>query len=158
MLNMQKLGMKQNKVKIMKILFVCTGNTCRSPMAEALAKILFPKYDFVSAGLYVNPTDSVSANAVLAMKNYGIDISEHKPTQLTVEKAAEYDYIIPMTSSHKQILLANGINPDKILMFKEEISDPFGQNLETYLSCAEQLKNNIKITIGELNEIGELND
>ena len=136
----------------MKILFVCTGNTCRSPMAEALAKILFPKYDFSSAGLYVNQNDSVSANAVLAIKNYGIDISEHKPTQLTVEKATEYDYIIPMTSSHKQVLLANGINPDKILMFKDEISDPFGGSLETYLFCAEQLKNNIKITIGELND------
>lgn len=121
-------------------------------MAEGLAKKMFPKYDFSSAGLFVNPTDSVSKNSVLAMKNYGIDIIKHIPTQLTAEKAAEYDYIIPMTSSHKQILLANGINSDKILMFKEEISDPFGGSLETYLSCAEQLKNNIKITIGELND------
>ena len=48
--------------------------------------------------------------------------------------------------------LANGINPDKILMFKDEISDPFGGSLETYLFCAEQLKNNIKLTIGELND------
>ena len=58
-------------------LFVCTGNTCRSPMAEGLAKKMFPKYDFSSAGLFVNPTDSVSKNSVLAMKNYGIDITKH---------------------------------------------------------------------------------
>lgn len=136
----------------MKILFVCTGNTCRSPMAEGLAKNLFPKYSFSSAGLFANQNDFVSTNAVLAMKDYGIDITEHKPTQLTAKIAAEYDYIIPMTSSHKQVLLSSGINPDKILMFNEEISDPFGGDLEIYRICAKQLEENIKITIGEIND------
>ena len=136
----------------MKILFVCTGNTCRSPMAEALAKNLFPEYSFSSAGLFANQDCYVSTNAVLAMKDYGIDITKHKPTQLTAKIAAEYDYIIPMTSSHKQVLLASGINPDKILMFNEEISDPFGGDLEIYRICVKQLEENIRITIGEIND------
>ena len=133
MLNTQKLGMKQNKVKSMKIIFVCTGNTCRSPMAEGIAKNLFKDIEFKSAGLYVNENDEVSKN-------------------LTFEMVNECDYIIPMTTSHKNHLLMLGVNEDKLLSFKDEIQDPYGASLEIYKQCAKQIKKNVEITIGELND------
>lgn len=136
----------------MKFLFVCTGNTCRSPMAEGLARKLFKNHEFSSAGLFVNPFNSVSANSVQAMIDYGIDISLHKPTQVTVNLSKNYDYIIPMTLSHKMNLVSLGVDQEKILMFKEEISDPYGGDLDVYKFCAKQLKENIIKLIGEFND------
>lgn len=136
----------------MKFLFVCTGNTCRSPMAEGIAKSLFEDIEFKSAGLYVNENDEVSKNSVLALNEFGIDISSHTPTPLTIDMVKEYDYIIPMTTSHKNHLLMLGVNDEKILSFKDEIKDPFGGSLEIYKQCAKQIKENIDITIGELND------
>ncbi len=121
-------------------------------MAEGLAKKLFPAHSFSSAGLFVNTGDSVSENSIIAIKDYDIDISLHKPTQLTIEHIKNNDYIVPMTCSHKQVLLQSGVPSNKILIFSEEISDPFGGSLEVYKKCAEQLKYNIEKLIGELND------
>ena len=134
----------------MDIVFVCTGNTCRSPMAEGIAKKLYPNFKFSSAGLYVNENDVVSENSVEALNDFNINISSHIPTQLTKELANDFDYIVPMTFSHKQILVFMGIDINKIISFNEDISDPFGHSLDVYKSCAKQIENNIKQTIGEI--------
>ena len=134
----------------MKILFVCTGNTCRSPMAQGIATKLFPDFIFSSAGIYVNSTSSASSYAVEALKDLNIDISSHISSQLTKELTNDFDYIIPMTLAHKQMLLAFGVEYDKIISFNEEIADPYGCSLEVYKNCAKQIENNIKQTIGEI--------
>ncbi len=136
----------------MKFIFVCTGNTCRSPMAEGIAKKLFKEHQFSSAGLYANDGEKVSKNAVLALKELDIDISSNSAKSLSYELVDECDYIIPMTSSHKNQLLMLGVKSDKILCFKDEISDPFGASLDVYKECAKQIMKNIKVTIGELND------
>lgn len=136
----------------MKILFVCTGNTCRSPIAEGLASKLFPEITFSSAGIYAEEGASVSKNSVEAMKKLGIDISKHTAAQLTLESAKEFDYIIPMTENHRRILIQVGIDKDKIKLFDTEIPDPYSQPLETYIYTANLLKDAIIKLIGDINE------
>ena len=136
----------------MKFLFICTGNTCRSPMAEHIAKKIFKEHQFSSAGLCANECDKISKNAILALKDFDINISSHNAKSLSHEMINDYDYLIPMTSSHKNHLIMLGVSNDKILSFNDEILDPFGSSYQIYKNCAQQLKDNIKLLIGELND------
>lgn len=133
----------------MKYLFVCTGNTCRSPMAEHLARKFYPQNEYFSAGIYANDLQSASSGSINAMKHFDIDLSSHKSIPLSPELALECDYIVPMTSSHKQTLLALGIDQSKILSFADEISDPYMCDDKVYLNCAKQIKHNLDKLFGE---------
>lgn len=119
-------------------------------MAEGFSKLIFTNDNISSAGLYVNQSDKVSKNSVLAMKDYNIDISSHKPTQLSLEMIKNADYIVPMTENHKSALLSVGVSEDKILMFENEILDPYGMSLECYKHCAKQIKSNVDKIYGKL--------
>lgn len=147
---MRKPGTKRSD--IMKILFVCTGNTCRSPMAEGIAKKLFPNIEFSSAGIFAEIGSKPSENAVLALKELNIDISEHTAVQLTLNITKEFDFIVPMTKNHRNLLLQAGVSENKIKMLDEEIPDPYMQSLEIYSKTAEMLKKSIKKLIGEIND------
>lgn len=135
----------------MKILFICTGNTCRSPMAEAIAKTIFKEHEFSSAGLAAMQGSPASDGALNAMKNMNIDISSHQAKQLNFSMVDQCDFIVPMTNQHKYILISNGIPIEKIKMFKDEISDPYMMDYTVYQACAEQIKENLISLMGELN-------
>ena len=126
----------------MKILFVCSGNTCRSPMAAALAKQYFESVGRIdltdSAGLFANPGESASEYSVKAMAERGIDISSHRSKQLTPEMVRNADILVPMTDSHANMLNILGVDDSKIKQIGE-IHDPFGGSLEIYRECAEEL-------------------
>lgn len=125
----------------MHITFICTGNTCRSPMAEGIAeKILAEKYSncditVSSAGVSASNGTPPSENAVIVCKEFGIDISGYKSKSLSHETISITDIFTVMTKSHAEILKLYGIPEEKITILGNGIPDPFGGNIEIYRNC-----------------------
>ncbi len=134
----------------MKILFVCSGNTCRSPMAEGYLKSLKIKGLYVSsAGLQVGGFAEVSENSVSAMREIGIDISSHIPRQITHDMINSADKIICMTATHKALLELSGIKAD-ISVLGFGISDPYGQDEDAYILCRREITSEIDKLLSSL--------
>ena len=131
----------------MKILFVCTGNTCRSAMAAAMMDDIAVKNDLDvvidSAGIFASIGECAAENAILAMKKRDIDLSLHRTKPLTDELIDMADVILTMTSAHK--MLIEGMAKDKVFTLMEyaggegDIPDPYGGDLEEYEETAEKI-------------------
>ena len=91
---------QRNNIK-MNILFICTGNICRSPMAEGyfnfLCKNSGKDYKAESAGIYTENNLPASQNAILTMLDFDIDISKHKSRKITEKIINDADFIVVMT-------------------------------------------------------------
>ena len=136
----------------MHILFVCTGNTCRSPMAGAYFKSLCEKspgtgITVETAGTFSGEGQPASVQSVSVMKDYGIDLSTHKSSALTKEKIDAADLIIAMTASHRLHIGSMSHSALKktrtLLEFAQKngnISDPFGGTEKTYSDCFSEMK------------------
>ena len=122
----------------MKALFVCTGNTCRSPMAAALWGRLGGVG--ASAGLYARDGEPASANAVRVMEEMGLDLSGHRAQTVTESMVRDADAVFGMTETHAAALAARfPAQRGKIRPLPLEIPDPFGGDLEDYRTCADHL-------------------
>ncbi|MDU5079812.1 low molecular weight protein arginine phosphatase [uncultured Tissierella sp.] len=140
----------------MIVLFVCTGNTCRSPMAEGILKSIAKEkklsLEVKSAGISVFDGDNASRNSIEAMKKIGIDISKHKARQLHRDLVDEADLILTMSKPHKEIIISNFPSAkDKIFALLEyvykidkDIADPYGGNLLLYEHTREEIYKAIK--------------
>jgi len=147
--------------KIKNILFVCTGNSCRSVMAHYYAKKIAKEknldYNFSSAGVYVEKNFEVPDMVKKILKKENIDI-QHKPTQFNYEIAENSDLILTMTEHQKELI--NGYIPDfkeKIFTLMEyinlgniDISDPFGKNDLEYEMTFKTIKNAVNIVFEKL--------
>ncbi|MBN2730326.1 MAG: arsenate reductase ArsC [Bacteroidales bacterium] len=85
----------------MKILILCTGNSCRSQMAEGVLKALHPQAEVFSAG--TKPEKEVNPHAVRAMAEMGIDISHHKPDHVDRYVGMTFDYVITVCDHAKEV-------------------------------------------------------
>ncbi len=138
----------------MKILFVCTGNTCRSPMAEGIFRKMIKEKGLEdrvlcqSAGLSAVEGDLVSPYAVAACKEIGVDIAAHTARRITGEELPMWDLFFPMSKTHGYILHQAGA-PEQKIYIPSYIQDPFGQELEVYRGCRDKLREELARFYGE---------
>lgn len=138
----------------MKITFVCTGNTCRSAMAEGICKKILADrgikgIECQSCGLGAFNGDSASPLAIEAAKEHGADISAHRSRQINQYIFDETSLMVCMTARHKQAVMT--LNPKfKIVVPEPEISDPYGGSKEVYELCADQIESFVAALIDSL--------
>ncbi|HXT13073.1 MAG TPA: ribose 5-phosphate isomerase B [Candidatus Angelobacter sp.] len=139
------------------ILFICTGNVCRSPMAEGIFRHAIQgrgNYRVLSAGLGAMEGQPPSAHAVDAVKELGIDIANQRSRMLSPSLVAQADYIFGMTHSHVDtVLLLYPQAAEKTFLlrefddtldpFEKDISDPIGGSYEIYVNCRDQIEQGI---------------
>jgi protein-tyrosine phosphatase len=143
----------KQEVKELNVLFVCTGNTCRSPMAEALARKMGEEQGIKlitdSAGIYADSGDAASREAVEVLKDrYGIDLSAHRSKPLTRERIGWADLVVGITENHARLICQAFGGEGKTVSMPQDVGDPFGGSLATYEACARRIRQGL-LTLAE---------
>jgi len=146
----------------MKLLFVCTGNTCRSPMAEYFAKNYIQENDLEefevnSAGINAVTGEKASSEAIEVMKEKGIDITGHKSKMLMEADLKESDRVFAMTSSHKEVI-EDMYGYEEVYTLKHfvqscedcDILDPYGYDIDKYRETRDEIEYAVKELLKKL--------
>jgi protein-tyrosine phosphatase len=153
------------------IVFICTGNTCRSPLAEALCKKMLgerlqcapdelPQHGFIilSAGLAALTGGSAAPEAIETARELGADLDGHTSRPLTPTLVAQADYLIGMTQQHLEALQEQfrGIGPRPRLLspFGEDLADPIGCEQPVYQECARRIVADLEALLPEIQQCG----
>ncbi|MFW6381120.1 MAG: ribose 5-phosphate isomerase B [Bacillota bacterium] len=146
------------------ILFVCTGNTCRSPMAEYIFKQLLKErgltdWEVVSAGLRALPGLEANSLTRSVLSEIGVDVSDHSTTPFESTRADRFDLILTMTAAHRQLLLEQypELAP-RVFSLKEvagftgdvDIQDPYGQQEGVYRETREEIRSVLEEIAGKI--------
>lgn len=150
----KKSRFKKEKRELKKVLFVCTANVCRSPMAEKLFaravenSSLPQKIVSYSAGLSAMDGDKASQNSMDACEEIGVDISDHRSAGLTRTSLEDASAIFCMTESHRALINMYFELPPGYPIFlmrefiegeSKELPDPYGQDIDVYRQCRDRM-------------------
>lgn len=146
------------------LVFVCTGNICRSPMAEGIMRELIldeakrrgvsPPVRVMSAGIYATPGNMASTDAIVAAAEDGVDLSFHRSKQLTGEMVLNADLLLTMETGHADMIRRTWPDTGEVIPLKifgrtgdvvphPDIPDPIGMGLQVYRTVYRELKHEI---------------
>ena len=143
---------------IKRILFVCTGNACRSPMAQVIfRKLVSNDPSLKSAGIEVESAgtgvglDSATPEAIACMAEYGLDLNGHQPKSIDSHLVQWADLVLVMESRHRDMVLASFPQAEKKIHLLSEyagesgdVPDPYLQGIAIYRKCAATLQSLLK--------------
>ena len=137
------------------IYFICTGNTCRSPMAQVLFDLHREEHDpwvAKSCGLYAMDGMPASEFAIQAAAELGADLSSHRSAAISADKVAEAAYLICMTAAQRDALCRQFPEAEEkaLTLCSFDISDPFGAGLETYRKTAREIDQGVQTLLAQL--------